>query len=273
MMFSSNTCRFVVCFLSMSLSATAETVRGVHRELLVEDTELLEDTVELGTAGDYAILTKTGISTVPDSTITGDIAVSPAAVTYMTGFGFSSDAANKFSTSPQIVGKAFGANHLGNTPTLLTTAIGFMETAYTDAAGRTKATGDRLDLGAGVLGGALFGSATAPLTPGVYTFGKGVSIGADITFDGKDDPDAIFIIQMMGNLIQAGGTRVNLAGSAKAENIFWQVAGRVEVGKGAHMEGIILVKTAVLFETGSSLKGRILTQTFCALQKATITEP
>jgi hypothetical protein len=41
--------------------------------------------VELGTAGGFVILTKAGISTVPTSAITGNIGVSPAAATYMTG--------------------------------------------------------------------------------------------------------------------------------------------------------------------------------------------
>ena len=35
----------------------------------------------------------------------------------------------------------------------------------------------------------------------------------------------------------------------------------------------ILVKTKADFVTGSSLNGRVLTQTACNLQKATITEP
>jgi hypothetical protein len=60
-MFFSNTCRFVVCFLSLSVSATTETVRGVHRE----PTYTVD--VALGTAGYYVILAKTGISTVPTS--------------------------------------------------------------------------------------------------------------------------------------------------------------------------------------------------------------
>jgi hypothetical protein len=38
------------------------------------------------------------------------------------------------------------------------------------------------------------------------------------------------------------------------------------------MEGILLVKTDVTFVTGSSLNGRVLAQTACALQKATIVE-
>ena len=62
-----------------------------------------------------------------------------------------------------------------------------------------------------------------------------------------------------------------MAGGAQANNIFWQVAGKVNVGTGAHMEGIFLVQTAVTFKAGSSLNGRILAQTACVLEKATIT--
>jgi hypothetical protein len=55
------------------------------------------------------ILTKTGVSTVPDSVITGDIGVSPIAATAMTGFGLIMDSGGEFSTSSQLhgTGKAF----------------------------------------------------------------------------------------------------------------------------------------------------------------------
>jgi hypothetical protein len=78
---------------------------------------------------------------------------------------------------------------------------------------------------------------------------------------------------MTGNLKQVANTKVILQNGALAKNIFWQVAGFVEVGAGAHMEGILLVQTAVTFVAGSSLKGRVLAQTACALDQATITQP
>ena len=87
-----------------------------------------------------------------------------------------------------------------------------------------------------------------------------------------DDGDGVFIIQIAGNLIQSANYDVNLDGAAKPENIFWQVAGYVWVGAGAHMKGVILAKTEADFLTGSSLNGRILTQTACNLQQATIIE-
>jgi hypothetical protein len=268
-MLFSNACRFVF-FSLLSLSVKAETVRGAQRELTKEAG------VDLLTAGDYVILTKTGISTVPDSAITGDIAVSPISAEAMTGFSLSMDSGNEFSTSTQMVGKAFAANYASPIPTHLTTAVSEMETAYTDAGGRPNPDAARIDLGTGVLGGA-YGGATAKLTPGVYTFGTDVNVAETIYFEGsglgagQGDTD-VFIIQMTGNLKQAANTEVILTGGALAKNIFWQVAGAVTVGAGAHMEGILLVKTDVLFETGSSLSGRVLAQTACNLQKATISD-
>jgi hypothetical protein len=265
MMFSSNACSFVLLFL-VSLSANAETIRGVRREL--QEVVTGEAPVDLGSAGDYTILTKAGISTVPTSAITGDIAVSPIAATAITGFSLSADAGGQFSGSTQVVGKVYAASYGGAVATHLTTAVSAMETAYTNAAGRTAGVGLKLNLGLGHLGGSGCGDVTTPLTAGVYTFGSDVTIDADITFNGSDTD--ILIIQMVGDLLQVAGTKVNLSGGALATNIFWQVAGFVDVEEGAHMKGILLVKTKVMFETSASLSGRILAQTACTLDAATI---
>jgi hypothetical protein len=267
MMILFNACQFILFFFSLSLSATAETVRGAHRELIET-----QGTVNLGLAGGYAILAKSGISTVPTSSITGDIGVSPIDATAMTGFSLTLHSGGQHSTSTQFTGKAFAASYGMDIASKLTTAVSNMEAAYTDAAGRTKGVGARLNLGGGTLGGVFGGPGDATrLTTGVYTFGTDVTIDSSITFHGSADD--IFIIQMTGNLIQTKDTRVELSGGAKAENIFWQVAGHVKVEAGAHMKGILLVQTNVLFETSSSLSGRVLAQTACNLQKATIAQP
>jgi hypothetical protein len=92
--------------------------------------------VFLGAAANYVILAKAGISSVPGSVITGDIAVSPAAISYVTGFSLTSDSSGKFSTSTQVVdGVVKGADQISPTPSQLTTAISAMETAYTAAKG------------------------------------------------------------------------------------------------------------------------------------------
>jgi hypothetical protein len=227
---------------------------------MVSAATAVEVPVELGTAGDYVILAKTGISTVPKSVITGDIAVSPIAAAAITGFDLIMDSEGVFSTASQVTGKVYASDYESPTPVELTTAVSDMETAYTNAADRTNADAARINLGAGLIGG-------MTLTPGVYTFGSDIKIaGTAVTFDG--DENAVFIIQTTGNVVLEAD--VTLSGGALAKNIFWQVAGQVTVGAGMKMHGVLLVKTAVTFNTGSSLDGRVLAQTACSLQMATI---
>src|SRR6266446_3497804 len=83
----------------------------------------------LGAAGSYVILAKTGISNVTGSTVTGDIGLSPAAASFITGFSLVADSTNVFSNSSSVVGKVYAANYAVPSPSNLTTAIGSMETA------------------------------------------------------------------------------------------------------------------------------------------------
>ncbi|KAJ1622785.1 hypothetical protein T492DRAFT_913128 [Pavlovales sp. CCMP2436] len=226
--------------------------------------------VDLGTAGDFVILTKSGISTVPASVIVGDIGVSPITFEAMTGFSMIADSSNTFSTSAQLTGKAFGADQTSPTPSKLTIAIGDMETAYTDAASRPTSSGANLNVLAGLITGTTF-------TPGVYTWGSDVAFSSDIYLSGSADD--IFIFQTSGNVVVGAGAKVLLipdgsgGGTPTAATIVWQVAGYLKVDAGAHLEGIFLIKTHAAFEAKSSLNGRILAQTAATLISTTIIEP
>jgi hypothetical protein len=148
---------------------------------------IAEPTVKLGFAADYVILAKSGISTIPgpNSMITGDIAVSPITGAAMTGFAFTKDSSLEFSTAEgQIIGSAYAADYGVPTPSKLTIAVLAMQAAYVDAAGRTNPIGARINLGGGLLGGALPGGPKKQLTPGVYTFGTAITISGDLHFDG-----------------------------------------------------------------------------------------
>ena len=218
--------------------------------------------VDLRTAADFAVLSKAGVSTVPQSSITGDVGCSPNDVTALTGFSLIADASNTFSTSTQVTGNLYAANHAGDTPSKMTTAISDMQTAYADAAqARTPST---VNEGNGLLGG-------KTLLPGVYSFNTGVSISADLTLTGTGSDTDVWIFQSPGTFIVAADKKVILANGTKAENIFWQFAGFVQFGAGAHVEGNVLTATKVDMLTGSSLNGRLLAQTAVQLQKATIT--
>jgi hypothetical protein len=220
--------------------------------------------VLLGAAGNFTVLAKTAISTVPASAITGDIAVSPAAATFITGFDLVLDATTTFSTSTQVVGggRVYAASYTAPTPAILTTSVSNMEGAYTDAASRPNP--NFLELGTGNIG-------SRTLAPGLYKWTSTVRIPENVTLSGGAND--VWIFQTTGDLTMAVGKRVILAGGAQAKNVFWQVAGKVTFAGTSHFEGILLCKTDVTLQTGSTMNGRILAQTQVALQKATVTKP
>jgi hypothetical protein len=218
------------------------------------------DPVMLGTAGNFVILAKTAVSTVPASIIIGDIGISPAAETYITGF--SQVDAIGYATSPQVTGFMYAADMAAPIPAQMTTAISDMETAYTDAAGRINP--DSTNLSSGNIGG-------LTLAPGLYTWGSSVTIPTDITLSGGASD--VWIFQVEGDLSISADVKIILSGEAKSQNIFWQVSGEAILGATSHFEGIILSKTAIRMGTGATLKGRALAQTQVALDQSTVTKP
>jgi len=218
--------------------------------------------VELGEAGKYAILSKSGVTNVPPSTITGDMGVSPIAQTAITGFALSLDSSGTFATSSQVSGKIYAASAAAPTPSELTLSVLDMQAAYTDAAGRTNP--DFLNLGAGNISG-------LTLDPGLYKWTTGLLVPTDVTI--KGDADDVWIFQVAGTFNMSSAARINLADGAKAENIFWQIAGAVTLGTTSHFEGILLGATSVAVQTGASVNGRLLAQTAVTLQMNTVTEP
>jgi len=217
--------------------------------------------VGLGTAGAFAILAKSGISTVPVSAITGDLGVSPAAATAITGFSLTADATSAFSTSPQVTGRVYAADFATPTPAGLTSAIGDMQLAFTEAAGRAPGV---TELGAGDIGG-------MTLAPGVYKWGTGLLIPTDVTLAGLATD--VWIFQVAQDLTMSSGARIVLTGGALPRNVFWQVSGLVDLGTTAHAEGVILSQTAINLATGASINGRLLAQTAVTLDGATVVEP
>jgi hypothetical protein len=217
--------------------------------------------VNLGVAGDFVILSKSGVSSVPASIITGNVGVSPAAATYITGFALSLDASTTFSTSTQVTGKLYAADYTPPTPAYLTTAVYNMETAHVDAAGRP--TPDFTELGAGNISG-------LTLVPGLYKWGTGVLIASDVTLSGG--PNDVWIFQIGKDLTIENGKKVILSGGALPKNIFWKVVA-CTAGTGSHLEGIVMASTAINLSTGASINGRLLAQTAITLQSSTVTAP
>lgn len=225
-----------------------------------ENTSATLEVVNLGAAGNYVILAKTAINNIPTSSITGNMGISPAATSYITGFSLTD--ATGYATSAQVTGKIFGADMADPTPTNLTTAVENMITAYNDAAGRPSPS--FVELGTGTIGG-------QTLSAGLYKWTNTVSIPTDITISGG--PNDVWIFQIAGDLTVASGVNVILSGGAQAKNIFWQVAGEVTIGTNAQFKGIILSMTGVTLGTGATHNGRILAQTAVILDGNAVTQP
>jgi len=219
--------------------------------------------VNLGTAGNYVILAKTGITTTGATAVTGDLGISPGAASLITGFGLIADATNVFATSSLVTGKVYASDYAPPTPTNMTTAISDMQAAYTDAAGRTSP--DSTELGAGDITG-------KTIPHGLYKWGTGVLISAGgVTISGSATD--IWIFQIASDLTVANGAIVTLTGGAQASNIFWQVAGQVTIGTTAQMKGNILSQTQIALGNGATLNGRALAQTAVTLNANTVVKP
>jgi hypothetical protein len=214
--------------------------------------------VDLGWAGSFAILSKTGITDVPSSAITGNIGTSPITGAAITGLG-----------CVEVTGTIYTVDAAGPAckvtyPVLLTAAVSAMETAYTDAAGRPLPDG--IELGAGNIDG-------MRIAPGLYKWGTPVLIPTAVTLDAQGDANAVWIFQIAQGLTVGNGAIVTLTGGAQAKNVFWQIAGATTIGTTAQFKGIILCQTAIALKTGASLEGRALAQTAVTLQMNVVSEP
>ena len=216
--------------------------------------------INLRAAGNYIILAKTAINNISTSTITGDLGLSPAATSYITGLSLTN--ATGYATSAQVTGQIFAADMAAPTGINLTTAVENMITAYNDAAGRPSP--DFLELATGNIGG-------RTLTPGLYKWTTNVTMPSDVTISGGAND--VWIFQISENLLMSNGVRITLTGGAQVKNIFWQVAGQATFGTTSHFEGIILSMTGITLQTGASLKGRALAQTAVILDGNTLILP
>ncbi|MEO6851778.1 MAG: ice-binding family protein [Mucilaginibacter sp.] len=236
---------------ALSSNATASV-----RALTAVTRSLCPASINLGTAGNFTILTETGITTTGVTSIWGNIGASPIAATAMTGFGLIMDASNQFSHTPIVTGKVYGANYAPPTPTKMTTAISDMETAFTTLNGLIYPA-PKVQLYAGDISG-------KTLLPGIYKWSTGVLVtSVGVTLSGG--PNDVWVFQIAQNLTVNNSAIITLKGGAQAKNIFWVVSGKATLGTTVNFSGNILSKTLISLNTGANVTGKLLAQTAVTL--------
>jgi len=185
--------------------------------------------VDLGSAGTFAVLAGSTVTNANATTLTGNLGVSPG--TSVTGFP---------------PGTYTGTLH-SNDATAITAAADLV-LAYADAAGRI----DTPVTVAGNLGG-------LTLPPGLYKSTSSLSISSgDLTLDAQGDSNAVFIFQMASTLTTTSGRAVILSGDAKASNVFWQVGSSATLGTTSAFKGTIMADQSITLNSGATLVGRAL---------------
>jgi len=199
--------------------------------------------VGLGTATSFAILAGTGVTSVPTSTINGNLGVSPTA------------GASIVVSCAEMGGTIYAVDATGPAcaiidPGLLTSAKNSLTGAISDAAGRTGG----LPVAANELGG-------KTLTHGVYSSGSTMALSSGtLTLDAGGDPSAVWIFQLGSDLTVGNATSVSLTNGAQACNVFWKVNSAF-IGSTATFVGNVLASTQITVANDTTITGRLLAST------------
>lgn len=182
------------------------------------------DTIDLGTAGSYAVLAGTTVTNTGPTTIDGNVGVSPGSA--VTGL------------LPEMV--SGGTIHLADADALQ--AQNDLTTAYNAAAGLTVTE---------ILTGQDLGGLT--LTPGVYFFESSAQLTGTLTLDAQGDPNALFVFQIGSTLTTASSSDVVFTNGGLGDNVFWQVGSSATLGTTTEFAGNILALTSITLNTGANI--------------------
>jgi hypothetical protein len=190
------------------------------------------DTVNLGTAGNFAVLAGSAITNTGPTTIIGDVGINPNGASSISGFG-----------SVILTGTVHAADGVA------LQAQNDLTTAYDVAAGLSftqDLTGIDLDT---------FNTPATALTPGVYSFSSSAQLSGTLYLNDENNPNAQFVFQIGSTLTTSSGSAVIAIndGTMPGCNVFWQVGSSATLGTTTAFEGNILAMDSITMNTGATI--------------------
>jgi hypothetical protein len=201
--------------------------------------------VPLRSAARFAVLAGSTVTNSGPTVVTGNLGVSPGSD--VTGFG----------PGRVVDGSIHAADGAA------ARAEGDLTTAFNNAAGRTNPHLLPADIGG------------MTLRPGLYKAPVSLTITGNVTLDGRNDRDSVFIFQVPSKLTAEVNSSVTLINRAQGRNIFWEIGSSATLKKATVFKGIILARASISLGTGTRVvDGRLLARHGAVtLLGNTVTEP
>jgi hypothetical protein len=184
------------------------------------------DTINMGTAGSYAVLAGSTVTNTGSSVLTGNLGVSPSCA--ITGI------------PPGIVHGTMNACNAAAAQAQID-----LTTAFNQGMGLSRT---------GTLTGQDLGGLA--LTKGVYFFATSAQLTGVLTLTGK--PGAVFVFQIGSTLTTASSSSVIFINSLTGKpmndpHVYWVVGSSATLGTNTKFEGNILALTSITLNTGASI--------------------
>ena len=138
-----------------------------------------------------------------------------------------------------------------------------LTTAYNNAAGRKNPTKIPADIGGMVIG------------PGLYKAPVSLAITGNLTLDGQNKRNGVFIFQVPSTLTTEVDSSITLINMASPCHIYWQVGSSATLKTGSVFKGVILAQASISLGKGVSVEdGRLLARSAAVtLLRDIVTEP
>lgn len=97
------------------------------------------------------------------------------------------------------------------------------------------------------------------LTPHTYLLNAATVLNGSVILDAQNNPNAVFVIKIVGALSTSTYASVVLINGADAKNVFWKVDGAININDYSNFKGTVIGNNgAVILNNGVSIEGRVL---------------